>query len=1302
MQKKLINKLFVEGLVLILLVSAMSSILHAEIIKDVDINIKNYPEIFKENNDPQFDSKIDYSENNVFLPNELIIKFNNKLKQGIMHSNKGFVITGLNSIDILNERFKINKIEKIFNINEDSILSSYYKLTIPPEVDMYSVISEYKSNAYVDSVQPHYLAKTALVPNDPRIDEQWALENIQAFDGWNLSIGDKSVVVAVIDSGITVGHEDLNENIWINQDEIPDNEIDDDYDGFIDNIYGADFANDDGDPSDINGHGTICSGVISAVGNNNKGIAGVAWNITIIPVRSLIGGFGFIDDLCNGIVWAADNGADVISNSWIIGKSIEIPMVIDAVKYAYDKGCVVVFAAGNDNDNIEFYSPQNMFETIAVAATDENDEKWSKSSWGDKIDVCAPGYKVLTTVKSSDMSYEIRTGTSIACPFVSGLAGLLLSKNSSLTPDMVKTIIRNSVDDVNSSVPIGGRINVFKAIQCVPSLAIIHPFDDWTDVNGTIEIMGSAWSTEFQYYCLEYRKAKSEDIWIEIVNSSNPVKLGILASWDTSTVSDDHYDLRLKVVNDKTYIDILPVIVNNEYNLYKVDDDNVAGPWDGSEIHPFQHIQDALYMAGRKDEIFVKSGIYYENVVIERSNNIIGEDKHSTIIDGREKTSVIQILADNVKVSGFTIKNSSHYHISGEKAGIHIMSDNNKIIDNILTDNRMGIYVFYPSYLGAPQNNQILNNEIVGNTYFSVCIEDKASNTAVIGNYIQNSGGILIEAADYSTIQYNFFCDINNRSYGSIIVYNLFQSPLFSHQSYGGYGTTIIDNIILSKEGRPKWESDMSFYFSYSVYEEGMLEDYELWDSLTVDNNTLDSQYIRYYKHEKDLTVPSDTARVILFGCHNIIMKNLFLNEVRYGIRMIYSSYCSIIDCEMDNNIKAGIYVESFSHNNTIEGNTVKNLRSYAFGMLLDNTNYNNLTKNSIIDSNSLKNGLQLFSSDNNIITNNYFLNHTSNAIDFSVSNLNTVSENTIKNTVIGLSIHPGSFTSIDKNYFSGNKKAIDIMSGSIFNMISNNQIIDNAGGIYLIGEELFNTIKRNKIIGSNYHGIELTGETHCTISDNIVKENQYGIVLKASNNKVFRNELNNNTWQGFYIRGSNNTIYHNNFISNNPNAKIDSNNILDNGYPSGGNYWDDYNGTDTDGDGIGDIPYIVKDVSGEVSGQDNYPLMKPFTDKEPPVCAILQPEKALYIGNNFIMDFFVPVAIGEITVIAEAFDAISEIHKVEFFVDGKRVNFDTEPPYTYTWTKKDLLHPKHTLRIDAYDANGNIGSDELVMWKLF
>jgi len=283
------------------------------------------------------------------------------------------------------------------------------------------------------------------VPNDPYY-ETYAdryLRPLGVESAWAMTRGDPRLVVAVIDTGVDCQHEDLVGACWVNTGEIPGNGVDDDHNGYVDDVGGWNFTTDTPDVRDVHYHGTHVAGIIAARINNGKGIAGIAGNVTIMPLAIFQPqGVGTYYDLIRALLYATDNGARVINlslgaTSYSLGEAA-------AVRYAVKHGVVVVAAAGNMGMRRRFY-PAAHPEVIAVSALDERGYPASFTNYGDYIDVAAPGVSVISTIPHN--GYGAASGTSMAAPHVSGLAALLLSRHPTLSPADVRAYIRQTARD---------------------------------------------------------------------------------------------------------------------------------------------------------------------------------------------------------------------------------------------------------------------------------------------------------------------------------------------------------------------------------------------------------------------------------------------------------------------------------------------------------------------------------------------------------------------------------------------------------------------------------------------------------------------------------------------------------------------------------------------------------------------------------------------------------------------------------------------------------------------------------------
>jgi len=287
-----------------------------------------------------------------------------------------------------------------------------------------------------------------LDPNDPMFlaGQQWALEKVRAPGAWYISQG-HGITVAVVDTGVELSHADLADGLWSNGGEIAGNGVDDDGNGYVDDVYGWDFADGDNGPWDEHGHGTHVAGIVGATTDNGIGVAGMGWGVTVMPVRVLDAtGNGSDWEVAQGIRYAVDNGAQVVNLS--LGGAGGGDALEQAVQYAQGKGALVIAAAGNWGVSMPFY-PAYYAGVIGVSATDESDARPSFSNYGSYVDIAAPGDNILST-KPAPVDYGLLDGTSMATPMVSGLAALLWTEHPSATSTQVWAAIQDGAEDLGS------------------------------------------------------------------------------------------------------------------------------------------------------------------------------------------------------------------------------------------------------------------------------------------------------------------------------------------------------------------------------------------------------------------------------------------------------------------------------------------------------------------------------------------------------------------------------------------------------------------------------------------------------------------------------------------------------------------------------------------------------------------------------------------------------------------------------------------------------------------------------------
>jgi thermitase len=389
--------------------------------------------------------------------------------------------------------------------------SQVQKIVLTRDEDMTRALGALKQNDAVRVAEPNWVIRAleSGVPNDPEFGKLWGLRNQGQADAagqvgtagsdvnllplWQRGFtGSKNVVVAVIDTGIDWTHPDLVDNLYTNAGEVAGNGKDDDGNGFIDDIHGWNFNANTASSSDDHDHGTHCAGTIGAMGNNSQGVAGVNWNVTLMPVKFLSAtGSGSSEGAINSINYARQMKANIMSNSWGGGGFSQIMQ--DSITAARDQGILFVAAAGNDaadNDALASYPASYPVDNVlSVAASDNQDKIANFSNYGkSKVHVAAPGVRILSTTKGG--KYAAFSGTSMATPHVAGIAALLMSADSTLRySDLKERLIRTStpVAGLKKKVVAKGRVNAWNALN-----NIIPPSDEpaenlWVDQPASAE-----------------------------------------------------------------------------------------------------------------------------------------------------------------------------------------------------------------------------------------------------------------------------------------------------------------------------------------------------------------------------------------------------------------------------------------------------------------------------------------------------------------------------------------------------------------------------------------------------------------------------------------------------------------------------------------------------------------------------------------------------------------------------------------------------------------------------------------------
>lgn len=443
--------------------------------------------------------------NQNYIKNQLIVKLKESAFQldKIDFEKKSL---GNSSLDKLNATVGLESIQSIGNYSR----TRSFLLIFTDGVDANLELKKFQKLNAIEYAELDYIAisggqfnenSALVVPTDTYFNRQWGLLNTGTMSGigttlpdadvdmelaWDIQTGDPNMIIAVSDSGLKMNHPDIASRIWINTDEIAGNSIDDDGNGYIDDVNGWDWVNNDNNPTDDHGHGTNCTGIIGAIANNNSLYSGVNWNSKIMPLKVLnSSNTGSYSSMANSIFYAVDNGAKIVSMS--IGGSGSSAIIADSINYADGQNVMLFFCMMNFNNDTTYYPAGYSItypNVVAVGSTNPDDTRtapffWSATSgsnYGSHINVVAPGNFIYGLSYNNDINpNSYWGGTSQATPLVAGIASLIFAQNPALTPEQVRTILQNTAaDEVGSSGEdiqgfdeyMGyGRVNAFDALQ---------------------------------------------------------------------------------------------------------------------------------------------------------------------------------------------------------------------------------------------------------------------------------------------------------------------------------------------------------------------------------------------------------------------------------------------------------------------------------------------------------------------------------------------------------------------------------------------------------------------------------------------------------------------------------------------------------------------------------------------------------------------------------------------------------------------------------------------------------------------
>lgn len=461
-----------------------------------------------------------------FVKNEILVKFESE--------------RSLAEAEALHARLGSKFIEQLGD-------GGWQRVIIRDGLDPIEAISRYRRSDPTVRAQPNFYYGLLATPNDPQYSNPglYGLSRISAPFAWDLATGSSSVVVANIDTGMRLTHEDLVSNLWTNPDEVAGNGVDDDNNGFVDDVNGWDFRFNDSDPSDQHGHGTHTGGTIGAAGNNGVGIVGVNWNVRLMVIK-IYNAAG--NDTTSAMLINAYNyvrmmklrGVNIRVSNNSYGGCQEAcgydQATKDAIDALGDAGVLNVFAAGNSGQNTEttpfFPGSYNSPSILNVASSTSDDSRSGFSNYGTvSVDLAAPGSGIYSTTFGSNSSYGNMSGTSMAAPHVSGAAALLAAHNPSLSNASIKATLMNTVDPLpawQTIVKTGGRLNIANALQnpTVCSFQLSSSSVTMPTKGGPVNITVSA-PTNCDF------SVKSESKWISVLTPAVSSGNAVISLWVT-------------------------------------------------------------------------------------------------------------------------------------------------------------------------------------------------------------------------------------------------------------------------------------------------------------------------------------------------------------------------------------------------------------------------------------------------------------------------------------------------------------------------------------------------------------------------------------------------------------------------------------------------------------------------------------------------------------------------------------------------------------------------------------------------
>ncbi|MEF8832796.1 MAG: NosD domain-containing protein [Candidatus Thermoplasmatota archaeon] len=883
------------------------------------------------------------------------------------------------------------------------------EISLDKEIEIKRAVESLSRMEEVITAEPNYLMNFQGVPNDPGYDSLWGMPTIDAPEAWDTTTGSEEVVVAVVDSGVDYNHPDLEDNMWTSED----------------GHHGYNAVNNSYYPKDDVGHGTHVAGTIGAVGDNDQGVVGVNWNVSVMGIKVGDSTGITMANAIAGLEYVLERkreGENIIatSNSWGgVGYS---ELLYEAIEQHQEEGISFVAAAGNagtDADETSFY-PANydLTNIVSVAATDGDDELARFSNYGERsVHVGAPGVDINSTLRNGE--YGPASGTSMAAPHVSGLMALLASHNTSYNHNQLKNVILSSVDRLQSLENLTlteGRINAHRALELSPDPDNIRFWThrptskaSWGESSpisislndGVNPILGANVSVEFS--------TGINPVYLED-DGSRGDQAGdgyYTGEWTPRTLGEVNLTITAKLEDDLNITKNLTVDISGDSDITLVGSDsnvlsgnNLTANYYGISLYTSEY--------NELTENLVRNNTYAGISLHESNNNeLVGlnvsNSEYGLLLEGCDENSIFNNIISNTYM-GIMIRHSRGNRLSNNNVSNNVLgvifenSRENKIIENDVFDNGFYGMIYYQS-----SNNTIENNFIEKNSFYGISLlgtKDHSLSENSISNSIY---GIYLSDVDSANID-------NNQLEKNRIGISLTDSKK----------VTLSENKMID----------------CGIYIDGLSKEY--WNTHSIDpSNTVNGDPVYYWKNKNGGTVPTDAGQVILSNCEEVRVKDQDISDGSVGILAGFSSNSTFKENRVINTSWEGITLVK-SDGNILENNLASETEYPGF-FLFESSD------NKIIGNTAEQNGFGLFIalSTNNTLTDNKLVDNSGGLI-LVLSHRNILRENNIRDNQLGIGLSESDENTLMENMISNHDDVgIDIIDSSE-NLVYRNRFIEN------------------------------------------------------------------------------------------------------------------------------------------------------------------------------------------------------------------------------------------------------------------